>query len=301
MREQALTSYWRNALQAGIVRPFGEAEAKAALPPRPFNAHKGDCGKGLLLAGSPQYPGAALLAGQSALAVGCGVLTALSTESARPYFARLPEAVFRSVGESWQRNALPLLEETLPGKSALALGCGWGTDPDPAGSTFSALLEAAFSSGLPAIADADGLNHMARRRELLKKLHGRIILTPHPGEAARLARRTTGEILQDPLTMARAMAEDWGCVVLLKGTVTVIAGPEGTYLTAEGNGGLAKGGSGDTLTGLILAMLCQGRSPTEGACLGSWLLGVSAEKAFALLKERMLRASDLAAALETME
>lgn len=101
--------------------------------------------------------------------------------------------------------------------------------------------------------------------------------------------------------MARAMAEDWGCVVLLKGTVTVIAGPEGTYLTAEGNGGLAKGGSGDTLTGLILAMLCQGKSPTEGACLGSWLLGVSAEKAFALLKERMLRASDLAAALKTME
>ena len=101
--------------------------------------------------------------------------------------------------------------------------------------------------------------------------------------------------------VARAMAEDWGCVVLLKGTVTVISGPEGTYLTAEGNGGLAKGGSGDTLTGLILAMLCQGRSPTEGACLGSWLLGVSAEKAFALLKERMLRASDLAAALKTME
>ena len=215
MREQALTPYWRNALQAGIVRPFGEAEAKAALPPRPFNAHKGDCGKGLLLAGSPQYPGAALLAGQSALAGGCGVLTALSTESARPYFARLPEAVFRSVGESWQKNALPLLEETLPGKSALALGCGWGTDPDPAGGTFSALLEAAFSSGLPAVADADGLNHMARRRELLKKLHGRIILTPHSGEAARLARKTTGEILQDPLTMARAMAEDWGCVVLL--------------------------------------------------------------------------------------
>ena len=229
------------------------------------------------------------------------MLTALSTESARPYCARLPEAVFRSVGESWQKNALPLLEETLPGKSALALGCGWGTDPDPAGGTFSALLEAAFSSGLPAVADADGLNHMARRRELLKKLHGRIILTPHSGEAARLARKTTGEILQDPLTMARAMAEDWGCVVLLKGTVTVSSGPEGTYLTAEGNGGLAKGGSGDTLTGLILAMLCQGRSPTEGACLGSWLLGVSAEKAFALLKERMLRASDLAAALKTME
>ena len=75
----------------------------------------------------------------------------------------------------------------------------------------------------------------------------------------------------------------------------------GITLTAEGDGGRAKGGSGDTLTGLILAMLCQGRSPTEGACLGSWLLGVSAEKAFALLKERMLRASDLAAALKTME
>ena len=126
-------------------------------------------------------------------------------------------------------------------------------------------------------------------------------LTGTATDSARLARKTTGEILQDPLTMARAMAEDWGCVVLLKGTVTGISGPEGTYLTAEGNGGLAKGGSGDTLTGLILAMLCQGRSPTEGACLGSWLLGVSAEKAFALLKERMLRASDLAAALKTME
>lgn len=295
MRTEALTPYYLSALQGGQCQLFTEEDAHRILPPRPFNAHKGDGGRGLLLAGSPRYPGAALLAGQSALAGGCGVLETISTESARVYYARLPEAVFSTAGESWEPSAVGEILPKLQGKTAFAAGCGWGESK-----AFSAILEALLASRLPGVLDADALNHMASHRELFSLLHDRIVLTPHLGEMARLTGLSIEEISADPIAVARTYSERWHCTVLLKGTVTAIAGNGAVYLTAEGNCGLAKGGSGDTLTGLILAMLCQKKSPVEGACLGSWLLGAGAEKAFELLKERMLRASHVAEALQTL-
>lgn len=298
MVTEALTPYYLSALERGDCQLFSEAEAHRILPPRPFNAHKGDSGRGLLVAGSPRYPGAALLAGQSALGGGCGVLETVSTESARVYYARLPEAVFCGVGESWSPASLREILPRLQGKTAFAAGCGWGEEPEE--NTFSPILEALLASGLPGVLDADALNHMSRHRELLSCLHEGIVLTPHPGEMARLTGLSAGEIAQDPIAVARAFSRETHCTVLLKGTVTVIAGVQGCFLTAEGNCGLAKGGSGDTLTGLILSMLCQKKSPAEGACLGSYLLGAGAQKAFALLKERMLRASHVAEALQEL-
>lgn len=295
MRTEALTPYYLNALKRGQCRLFTEEDAHRVLPPRPFNAHKGDGGRGLLLAGSPRYPGAALLAGQSALAGGCGVLETISTESARVYYARLPEAVFSTVGERWESSAVDGILTNIKGKTAFAAGCGWGESD-----AFSAILEALLTGGLPGVLDADALNHMARHRELFSLLHDRIVLTPHPGEMARLTGLSVGEIGEDPIAVAETYSQQWHCTVLLKGTVTVIAGNGAVYLTAEGNCGLAKGGSGDTLTGLILAMLCQKKSPVEAACLGSWLLGAGAEKAFCLLRERMLRASHVAEALREL-
>lgn len=298
MRTEALTPYYQDALERGQCRLFTETEAHRILPPRPFNAHKGDGGRGLLLAGSPRYPGAALLAGQSALAGGCGVLETVSTESARVYYARLPEAVFSTVGEVWNLSALQEILPKLQGKTAYAAGCGWGEEGEEG--TFSAILKALLASGLPGVLDADALNHMSRHRELLLLLHEQVVLTPHPGEMARLTGLPVGEIGQDPIAVAKEYSRQWHCTVLLKGTVTVIAGAEDCCLTAEGNCGLAKGGSGDTLTGLILSMLCQKKSPVEAACLGSWLLGAGAEKAFLLLRERMLRASHVAEALQEL-
>lgn len=295
MRTEALTPYYLSALQGGQCQLFTEEDAHRVLPLRPFNAHKGDGGRGLLLAGSPRYPGAALLAGQSALAGGCGVLETISTESARVYYARLPEAVFSTVGESWKPSAVGEVLPKLQGKTAFAAGCGWGEF-----NAFSAILEALLHSGLPGVLDADALNYISRHRELLPLLHEKIVLTPHPGEMARLTGLSVGEIGEDPIAVARTYSEQWHCTVLLKGTVTTIAGNGKVYLTAEGNCGLAKGGSGDTLTGLILAMLCQKKSPVEAACLGSWLLGAGAEKAFELLRERMLRASHVAEALQAL-
>lgn len=298
MKREALTPYFLQALASGQCTLFSEAEAQIALPPRPFDAHKGDNGRGLLLAGSFRYPGAALLAGQSALGGGCGVLEVISTESARLYYTRLPEAVFSSVGDGWTPYSVSEIAPRLKGKTAFAAGCGWGEEEQD--HTFSPILISLLSSNLPGVLDADALNHLSRHKELYSLLHEKIVLTPHPGEMARLTGLDIWEIAQDPMGVAAQFSKEHHCTVLLKGTVTVIAGGGACYLTAEGNSGLAKGGSGDTLTGLVLAMLCQKKTPVEAACLGSYLLGAGAQKAFALLKERMLRASHVAEAMQML-
>ena len=129
-------------------------------------------------------------------------------------------------------------------------------------------------------------------------LHEKVILTPHPGEMSRLTGLSAEQVLKDPVSMAMEYARRWGCTVLLKGAVTVVSDGRRTRLVAEGNAGLGKGGSGDVLTGIVTGLLAQGVEPLWAACLGSYLLGTSAEKAFELLKERMLRATDVIEALE---
>ena len=175
---------------------------------------------------------------------------------------------------------------------AVGLGCGVG-DGD-----VSPLIEAALQTRLPLVLDADGLNCLSRNPELVPLLHERVVLTPHPGEMSRLTGLPTSQVLDDPIAKAKEWARRWGCTVLLKGAATVVSDGKRTCLVAEGNAGLGKGGSGDVLTGIITGLLCQGIEPFWAACLGSYLLGTSAQKAFELLKERMLRASHVIEALE---
>ena len=114
----------------------------------------------------------------------------------------------------------------------------------------------------------------------------------------RLLGASSKDVLEDPLETAKNFSAKWGCVVLLKGAATVVSDGKQTRIVAEGNAGLGKGGSGDVLTGIITALLAQGIKPFDGACLGSFLLSTSADRAFALLKERMLRATNVIEALE---
>ena len=175
---------------------------------------------------------------------------------------------------------------------ALGIGCGVG------GGDISPLLGEALRSGSPLTLDADGLNCLARHPELFPLLHNKVVLTPHPGEMSRLTGVTTDRITSDPVSIVRQHAGLWGCTVLLKGAATVVSDGQRTCIVAEGNSGLGKGGSGDVLTGIITGLLAQGVVPYDAACLGSYMLGTSAEKAFELLKERMLRATNVVEALE---
>ena len=257
---------------------------------RKKNSNKGDHGKGLLLAGSPGFSGAAVMAAASALRSGIGTLKVLCPLSVRGAFFVLPEAMACAFpSENWDHYDEIQLEKLLHASTCVGIGPGIGRADG-----VERALKAVILSKVPAVIDADGLNVLAQSRSLLERLHRNIVLTPHPGEMSRLCGCSIESVLERPVEFAAEKANEWGCVVLLKGTESVIASPgERIAVNQTGNPGLAKGGSGDVLTGIILAMLGQGLKPYDAACTGAYLLGVSADKAIKLLGERMLMARDV--------
>ena len=149
------------------------------------------------------------------------------------------------------------------------------------------------------VIDADGLNALSRIENIANMLHDKAVLTPHIGEMARLTGLSTAYIKENQAEVAAKYAKQWGCTVLLKSYRSVIACHDGRIaLNTNGNSGLAKGGSGDVLSGITLAMLSQGLDTFGAACAGAYTLGASAEEAMALLKERMLMARDVTDAVE---
>ena len=266
-----------------------EADIAALLPPRPRDTHKGANGRALLCVGSGRYAGAALLSAAAALRVGCGVLEAAVPREVRHVFAALPEACCTAVGggETWDEAAVEEAVKRFAGKQALGIGCGMDYVQSPR------ILEAALACDVPVVIDADGLNLLSRHRDLLNRLSSQAVLTPHPGEMARLTGLSVGEITRAPAAVAAEAARAWRCTVLLKGAVTHIACGERAAMNETGNPGLSKGGSGDVLTGLIVGLLAQGLAPFDAACAGAYLLGLSADAALRLLGNRMLMAGDV--------
>lgn len=265
------------------------SDVSPILPPRPFDSHKGKNGHALVCVGSSKYPGAALLSARAALRGGCGLLTAVVPASVRPMFSHLPEAIVVSTNTpDWNEEACAIATEALPGKQAIGVGCGVGNGD------ISAFLEQALLCKIPMVIDADGLNCLARHRALYPLLHENVVLTPHPGEMARLLECSISDVLNDPLSAV----EVFPCVVLLKGPTTLVHFGNQTVFCTEGTPGLSKGGSGDVLTGIITALLAQGVPPFDAARTGTYLLGTSAKEAYRLLGERMLLAADVTEALK---
>ncbi|MBR0508451.1 MAG: NAD(P)H-hydrate dehydratase [Clostridia bacterium] len=261
-----------------------ESDAAALLPKRPFDSHKGSNGRTLLCVGSNAYPGAALLSAKAALRGGAGLLTVCTPDPVRPYFAALPEAITLPTGtDDWGETAARTAIDALSGKQAIGIGCGCGAGD------ITPVVEAALRTGTKLVLDADALNQTANRRELFSLLHENVVLTPHAGEMARLLHTTVEDVLNDPLKAVSAFP----CTTLLKGATTLVHANGRTAFLTFGNPGLAKGGSGDVLTGLITALLAQGLSAFDAARCGAYLLGTSADKAMRLLGERALLAGDV--------
>lgn len=279
------------AMPVALLEP---SDIQSMLPNRPINSHKGSNGRALLCAGSERYTGAALLAAGAALRAGAGLTSVAMPGSVKPAFAVLPEAMAIPVNEGadWDETACRAAIALLSKQNAVGVGPGVGEG------TVLPLLEALLKSGLPAVLDADALNQMSRSPALLKQLHPNVILTPHPAEMARLCGCSVEAILADPIGIARRFAKEWNCVVLLKSATTCIASGERVRLNTSGNPGLAKGGSGDVLTGIITALLAQGLGAFDAASAGAYLLGASADAALDLLRERMLLARDVIGAVE---
>ena len=264
------------ALVRGAVCPAQTVEADfaaAALPPRKTDGHKGDFGKVLIAGGSVGYTGAPYLTASAAVRSGCGLVylgvpdSIWQTEAAKCVSAMpFPLPANRRGGLS--HRALPELLARLEGCDVLALGPGLGRNA----SAQHLVRELLRKTEKPVVLDADGINALEGHIDILDQRRGRVtILTPHDGEFARL-----GEDLSqgDRAGIARTFAREHGCVLVLKGHRTVTAGPEGNVLVnTTGGSGLAKGGSGDVLTGLIASLLAQGASPVMAAAGAAWLHG----------------------------
>ncbi len=261
--------------------PIGREWVKTVFPKRDPLSHKGSYGKLVILAGCTRYRGAAALCTASALRSGAGVVTlasvppvidAVSAKLYEPVYLPLPQNSEGMISSC----AVPLLLEQVKSASALLIGCGMGQGED-ASAVVSALLGAAEC---PVVLDADGLNAVAGCIDILRTAKGRIIVTPHMGEMSRLCGKSIAELKADPAGIARAFAKEYGAVTVLKDADTVVAAPDGSLrLNTTGNAGMARGGSGDVLAGIIAAFVCQGLPPETAAACGVYLHGAAGDLA----------------------
>jgi NAD(P)H-hydrate epimerase len=263
-----------------IARRITRESLHGLLKSRARDAHKGDAGRVLVIGGGRGMPGAARLAGAAAYRAGAGLVT-LATHPVHAAYANAPCPELIAVGVKLAKVLRPLLERA----DVVALGPGLGQEP-----WSRALFAAALKTRQPLVIDADGLNLLARK----PARRADWILTPHPGEAARLLGSTPAKIQHDRFAAARAIATRYGGVCVLKGSGTLIATAIDpvTALCDRGNPGMASGGMGDILTGVIAALRAQGLSSIDAARLGVWL-HASAGDAAAQSGEIGLLASDL--------
>jgi NAD(P)H-hydrate epimerase len=267
--------------------------ARALLPARPLDGHKGTFGTALIAAGSAHYWGAPLLCGLGAYRAGAGLVALAVPRAVRPVAAgRLPEATYPPLPaeEELDEASAALLLETIDRYDALLVGPGLGDAP-----AFMTALLAEAGRLPPFVLDADGLNILATMDGWARRLPGNSILTPHPGEMARLAGLSMSELKErDRVELAQEQARIWGHVVLLKGAYTVVAAPDGrATLLPFATPVLSTAGSGDVLAGVIVALLGQRLPPYEAAVLGGYLHGAAGR----LAEEAQGRAGVLAGEL----
>jgi ADP-dependent NAD(P)H-hydrate dehydratase len=271
--------------------------APLALPgPRPRDGHKGTFGKVLVIAGSRGMSGAAVLSGRGALRGGAGLvylavpssIQAIVSSGEPSYLVQaLPETRDGRVDES----AAASIREAMQGMDAVAIGPGLG-QTDFLTEFVATLLREAET---PLVLDADALNAIAATGlgDGIVSPVGPRVITPHPGEMARLVGISIPDVQQDRLSIAADLARRWKTVVLLKGAGTVVTDGDRFSINPTGNPGMATGGSGDVLTGLIAALLGQGMTAFDAARLGAWLHGTAGDLAAVELSEPGLIASDL--------
>lgn len=280
-----------------VMRPRGgpvRIETPPALPSRRRDGHKATFGHVLALAGSSRYTGAAVLTGRAVLRSGSGLVTIGCPASAHAAiaghllcemsiaFPDAPPGVFSPEAIS---EALDRTERV----QAVALGPGITTAVPAA----KFAQEMAHLCPLPMVIDADGLNAFAGAAQRLELSEGPRVLTPHPGEAARMLGCPTEEVNADREAAAVRLARETMCVVLLKGAGTVVTDADRIYVNRSGNSGMATAGSGDVLTGVIAALLAQGMEAFDATVLGAYLHGVAGDHAAARLGEHGMMATDI--------
>ena len=264
------------------------------LPPRAVDSHKGTYGTLLTVCGSYGMAGAALLCARGALRSGVGLLRAAGPHSVYPLLVdAIPEAVFHAVSEQDGcvcADAIPALTDALATADAVVVGCGLGR-----GEGQTAVVRHILAhSTIPLILDADGINAVTPHILTEETRTAPLILTPHPGEMARLLGISTAAVQVNRQAVACRLAQETGAVVVLKGHHTLVASPDGTVMeNRTGNSGMATGGSGDVLAGIIGALVAQGVPPYEAAVCGVYLHGAAGDMAAAKHSQHGMLPTDL--------
>lgn len=256
-----------------IIKELNHKAVLCILPDRDENAHKGNFGRILLLCGSRGYTGAAYLSAMGALRSGAGLVFLGVPDSIYTIEAvKLNEAIVFPLPDRDGKlsiEAIPVIMEHLPKMDAVLIGCGLGISDDTLAVT-KAVLE---NAQCPVVVDADGINVLSAHKDILRGRKHPTILTPHDGEFARLG----GVIRNDRMAAARALAQELNSVIVLKGHRTCISDSNTGYKNTTGNPGMAVGGSGDMLAGMIVSLLGQGLDPLEAAACGVWLHGAAGD------------------------
>lgn len=264
------------------------------LPQRKPDSHKGDYGRVLVIAGSPGMTGAAYLAGKAALRSGSGLVTVACPESLNPILEvkltcvmTLPAA--ETVDHTFSVRALDVLLERAARSDAVALGPGISGQAE----TRKLVLALVERIEKPLVIDADGLNNLAGETGLLVKRKAPTVVTPHPGEMARLAGIKTMDVQKDREGTAAAFAKKHNVVVVLKGHRTVVTDGKKVYVNETGNPGMASGGTGDVLSGIAASLLGGGLGAFEAAQLAVYLHGAAGDITAGELGREPLIATDL--------
>ena len=276
-----------------MIRRLNHELVLSLLPDRNPWGHKGNFGKLLLLCGSRGYTGAAFFAAMGALRSGAGLVFLGVPESIygieavklnEPVIFPLPDA-----GGRLSADAVPEILTRLPQMDAVLVGPGLGQSEG----TLAVVRAVLEKAECPVVVDADGINVLRAHRDLLRGRKSPTILTPHDGEFARLG----GIIGEDRMAAAAALADDLGCVVLLKGHETCVTDGTDGYINPTGNPGMAVGGSGDVLAGVITALLGAGLPPLEAAACGAWLHGAAGDRCAAEMGQYGMLPTDMLSAL----
>lgn len=251
-------------------------ELTKLIKPRDNNANKGTFGRALLICGSYTMAGAAIIAADACIKSGIGICDVACEDRVYPIVSTaVPEAVFTPLSFEFNSRDKQNLKASIKRAKCVVIGCGMG-NTEYTDKILQTVLE--FCE-VPLIIDADGLNVLSKNIELLNQKKCEIIITPHPGEMGRLINKTPAEINEHRIETATEFSKKHQVVTLLKGHNTVISDTFGEYfINKSGNSGMATGGSGDCLSGIIAALICDGLSPYDAACVGAYIHGLAGDK-----------------------
>ncbi|MCH5196298.1 MAG: NAD(P)H-hydrate dehydratase [Oscillospiraceae bacterium] len=273
---------------------FFKTSGEDVLPERLPSANKGSFGRLLNIAGSLCYCGAAAMSTKAALRIGAGLCTLAAPISVVKILASaIHETTYLPLCEDENgfiaENCAEKIAELLPRMNAVSIGCGLGNNEHTRALTEFVIKNA----NCPIIIDADGINSISRNIDILKARTGDTVITPHPLEFSRISGMSVDEIQRDRIFAAREFSEKYGVAVLLKGAYTVIANGEEAWVNSSGNAALAKGGSGDVLTGIIASMMAQGVPAAKSAVEGAYIHGKTADELVKTMPKRRVLASDI--------